>query len=249
MQRSISTPTAGVTVLSVADATNFSCSFITGGFVASSALTRTFAFGTTGGTSVTAPNLTINSGTAIPTITTGSWFHILDFTGSSCTPAVSTVNVTSAILSSGGTFTNLSLTMRSNGSLTSNNKTISAFVVNHTDFGTTTLIGALLCATQTYTLGNVDFGNNNATSSAGAAYSSGAFSNINTITCTTFTITGTFLLTQGTITPSVSIILTSGSLTYNGGTISAVPTFTHTSGTFILGQAYALCQVQQRRYL
>ena len=237
----LSTPTAGVTVLSVADATNFSCSFVTGGFVATSAITRTFSFGSTaGGTSLSAPNLTINSGSAIPTITTGSWFNILDFTGSSCTPAITTVNVSSAILSSGGTFTNLSLSMRSNGSITPLGKTISAFVVNHSDFGTTTIVSTLNCTTQTYTAGNVDFGNNNVTSSAGAAYSSGAFSNINTITCTTFTITGTFLLTQGTIAPSVSIVLTSGSITYNGGTINAVPTFTHTSGTFILGQAYAL---------
>ena len=236
----LSTPTAGVTVLSVANATNFGCSFVTGGFVASSTITRTFAFGTTGGATLNAPNLTINSGTAIPTITTNSWFNILDFTGSSCTPAVSTVNVSSVILSSGGTFTNLSLTMRSNGSITSSGKTISAFVVNHSDVATTTIVAALNCSTQTYTAGNVDFNNSNVTSSAGANYTSGAFSNINTITCTTFTVTGAFLLTQGTIAPSVSIILTSGSITYNGGTINAVPTFTHTSGTFILGQAYAL---------
>jgi hypothetical protein len=236
----LSTPTAASTVLSVADATNFSCSFVTGGFVSDSGITRTFTFGTTGGTTTTAPNLTINSGSAIPTITTGSWFNILDFTGSSCTPAVATLNLSSVILSSGGTFTNLSLTMRSNGSITPIGKTISAFVVNHTDLGTTTIVSALVCATQTYTAGNVDFNNSNVTSSAGASYASGIFSNINTITCTTFTVTGAFTLIQGTIAPSVSIVLTSGSITYSGGIINAVPTFTHTSGTFILGKAYAL---------
>ena len=236
----LATPTAGTTVLSVADATNFSFSTVTGGFISDASVTRTYVFGTTAGTTFIAPNLLINSGTAIPTFTTGSWFGKLDFTGADCTPAVTTLNLNNLTLSSGGTFTNLSATMRSNGVITTNGKTIAALVINHTDLGTTSLAGALTCTTQTYIAGNVDFANFNLTSSGAAAYTSGVFSNINTISCTTFTITGTFLLTQGTITPSVSFILTSGSLTYQGGTLSPVPTFTHTAGTVVLSKAYAL---------
>ena len=232
--------TPATVVLSVADASNFSYSTVTGGFVSDASITRTYTFGTTGGNSFNAPFLSITSGTAIPTLTTGSWFAKLDFTGADCTPAVTTLNVNSLTLSSGGTFTNLSATMRSNGVITPNGKSIAALSINHTDVGTTTLAGAITCTTQTYLSGSVDFANFNLTSSGAAAYSSGTFSNINIITCTTWTVTGTFVMYQGTITPSTSFVLTSGSIAYYGGTLSPVATFTHTAGTLLLGKSYAL---------
>jgi len=237
----LATPTVGATVLSIADATNFSYSSITGGFVSDASVTRTYTFGTTSGSVFNAPNLLINSGSATPTFTTGSWFNKLDFTGSTCIPATATLNLNSLTLASGGTYTGLSATMRANGTITPSGKSIATLIINHSDVGTTTLAGALTCTTQTYLSGNVDFGNFNITSTGAAAYTDGTFSNINTLTCTTFTITaGDFVLVQGTITPTTSFTLTSGSFTYNGGTLSPVPAFVHTDGTIILNKSYAL---------
>ena len=236
----LATTTAGATVLSIADATNFSYSSITGGFVSDASITRTYTFGTTSGSIFNSPNLLINSGSAIPTITTNSWFNKLDFTGSTCIPATATLNVNSLTLASGGTYTGLSATMRANGTITPSGKAIAALVINHSDVGTTTLAGALTCTTQTYLSGNVDFGNFNITSSGAAAYTNGDFSNLGTLTCTTFTITGNLVLVQGTITPTTSFTLTSGSFTYNGGTLSPVPAFIHTNGTVVLNKSYAL---------
>jgi hypothetical protein len=113
--RSISFGTGNITLaynvaagvnLSMADVTNFTYTG-TGGFTAAADITRTFTFGTTGGSTTNAPNLSITSGAAIPTITTNSWFKTLNFTGSTCTPAVTSVNVDTLILATGGTYTNL----------------------------------------------------------------------------------------------------------------------------------------------
>jgi len=236
----LATTTAGETVLSIADATNFSYSSITGGFISDATITRTYTFGTTSGSVFNSPNLLINSGSAIPTITTNSWFNKLDFTGSTCIPAIATLNLNSLTLASGGTYTNLSATMRTNGIITSSGKAIAALVINHSDVGITTLAGALTCTTQTYTAGNVDFANFNLTSSGAASYTSGAFSNLGILNCTTFTIAGAFTLTGGTITPSSTFTLTSGSFTYQAGTLSPVSAFVHTAGTVILNKSYAL---------
>jgi hypothetical protein len=92
--------------LSMADVTNFTYTG-TGGFTAAADITRTYTFGTTGGSATNAPNLSITSGAAIPTLTTGSWFKTLNFTGSTCTPAVTSVNVDTLTLATGGTYTNL----------------------------------------------------------------------------------------------------------------------------------------------
>jgi hypothetical protein len=231
--------TAAQTVLAVADATNFVYTSTGGGFVSDAAVTRTFAFGTTGGSISNAPNLLIGAGAAVPTISTGSWFNRLDFTGTTSTPAATVLNVSSLTLSAGGTFTGLSVTMRSTGTIVSNGKTIAALIVNHNDPGTTTLLDALTCTTQSYIIGNVDFAGFNLTGTA-ATYNGGVFSNINVLACTTFTIAGNFELITGTISPSVSIVLSSGSFTYTGGTLSPVATFTHTAGTVVLNKNLAL---------
>jgi hypothetical protein len=87
----------------MADVTNFACTG-TGGFVRSVATyNTTLTFGTIGGSATNAPNLSINSGALTPTITSGSWFKVLDFTGSTCTP----VNVDTLTLATGGTYTSL----------------------------------------------------------------------------------------------------------------------------------------------
>jgi len=102
----LATTTAGATNINIANATNLTVSG-TGGFRAAADITRTFTFGTTGGSISNAPNLAIISGASVPTITTGSWFDILDFTGSTCTPAATTVNIDTLTLATGGIYTGL----------------------------------------------------------------------------------------------------------------------------------------------
>ena len=232
-------PTAGTAVLIATTLTSFVWSG-TGGFIADASVTRTYRLGNVqGGSSTVAPNLAITSGAAIPSIATGSWINNLDFTGSSTTPAAAIVNVNSINLSTGGTYTNLSINAVGTGTITTNGKSVAALTVNTP--GTVTLAGALGVTTYTQTTGAFNFATNNLTCSGAASYTAGTLSNIGTITCTTWTVTGAFTFGQGTITPSTSFVLTSGSFTYNvGATLSPVPTFTHTAGTVTLNQAYAL---------
>ena len=235
----LSHTTAATVVLSMATTTGFTYTG-TGGFtVAAMNNTRTFTVGSTaGGTTSNAPNLTFTTGASVATLTTASWFNKLDFGTTSFNPGTTTLNLNALTLSSSGTYTSLSATMRGTGTITPNGKTIAAFTVNTA--GTVTLAAALSCTTYTQTTGTINFATFNLTCSGAAAYTAGTLSNIGTITCTTWTVTGTFTLTQGTITPSTSFVLTSGAFNYNGGTLSAVPTFTHTAGTVTLGQSYAL---------
>jgi len=233
--------TAATTVLSFADLTNFSWSG-TGGFTANCSITRTFTCGSTAGGSITtAPNLATTAGAAIPTITTGSWFNNLDFTGSTATPAVSTVIVTSNLtLAVGGTFTNLSITAAGTGTITNNGKTIAAFTINN-GAGTATLSAALSCTTYTQTTGTINFATFNLTCSSTATFTAGTLNNIGTITCTAWTTQGTFAHSSGTITPSVSFVISSGSYTQSGTSVlSAVPTFTQITGNVTFRSTYAL---------
>jgi hypothetical protein len=100
----LSTTTAGSINLDMANATNFTWTG-TGGFTSTMSVTRTFSFGSTaGGSATNAPNLSLTSGASIPTITSGSWFKTLSFTGSTCAPN-GTVNVDTLTLATGGTYT------------------------------------------------------------------------------------------------------------------------------------------------
>ena len=229
--------TAAQTVLDMANATGFSYTG-TGGFTSAMGVTRTFTFGTTGGSYINAPKLSITSGAAIPTFTTGSWFNLLNFTGSTSTPAVTFLNIKSLTLASGGTYTSLSVNMMDIGTITPNGKTIAAFTVNH--LSTTTLAGALSCTTYTQTSGTVDFATFNLTCSGAAAYTSGTLNNIGTIACTTWTVAGPFALSQGIISASTNFtVISSGTFTYSGGTITT-PLFVHTAGTVNLNSSLTL---------
>ena len=232
----LATTTVAQTVLDMATATNFTWTG-TGGFAAAASVTRTFTFGTTGGTSTNAPNLTLSGTTATQTFTTGSWFNKLDFGSTSFTVPTTNLNLKSLTLSSGGTYTNLTATMRDTGTITPNGKSIGPFNVNHS--GTTTLAGNFGCTSYTQTAGNVDFATYNLTCSSNADYTAGTLSNIGTISCTNLFCTGTFTMTNGTITPSAAVTVTGG-FNYNGGTLGAVANFNHTSGNVTFSQAYAL---------
>jgi hypothetical protein len=233
--------TAAQTVLSMAIATSFTYTG-TGGFTATAAVTRTFTFGTTGGSATNGPNVTLTgSGTAVQTFTTGSWWNKLDFGNTAFTFASSTQNLNSLTLSSGGTFSSMPVTFRGTGTFDNTfGKSIGTLTINHA--GTTTIAGNnLSCTTYTQTAGTVDFANFNVDCrSSDVEYTAGTLTNIGTITCVSWRVTGTFTMTHGTITPSTSFVLTSGAFNYNGGTLSGVPTFTHSTGTVTLGQSLAL---------
>jgi hypothetical protein len=234
---------AAQTVLNMAIVTNYSYTSSGIGilFDSDASVTRTYVFGTTGGSTTNAPYLRfLSGGTQVQTFTTGSWFNILDFNTTGFNPGTTTLNVSGLLLSNSGTFTGLSINAVGTGTIYPTGKTIAAFTVNN-GAGTVTLNGALGVTTYTHTAGTINFATYNLSCSSGASYAAGTLNNIGTITCTTWTVTGAFTFSQGTITPSTSFVLTSGSFTYNSGaTLSAVPTFTHTAGTVTLNQAYAL---------
>jgi hypothetical protein len=97
--------TAATTVLSMAIVTNFTWTaaydpaigYGNAGFKSDMPNTQTFVFGTTGGSITNSPNLKIN-GSSTPTITTGSWFNILDFSSAqSFTLPATSLNLNSII--------------------------------------------------------------------------------------------------------------------------------------------------------
>lgn len=122
---------AGQTVLSMASATNFTWTG-TGGFVRNMAATATMEFGSTqGATTSNAPNMTVNAGASALTITSGSYFKNLVFTGSTSTVTASSVNMAGNLtLATGGTYTAVAPTFRASGTLTNSGKTLSALTVN-----------------------------------------------------------------------------------------------------------------------
>jgi len=178
--------TAATTVLNMAIATAFTYTG-TGGFAADATVTRTYVFGTTGGSATISPNLTLTgTGTAIATITTASWFNTLDFGSTAFTIAATALNLNGLTLSTGGTFTNLTPTMVGTGTITTNGKTLPTLIVNTT--GTATLAGALtLSGALTLTQGTL--------ACLTYAVSSATFASTGTLTRSmtgsgTYTITG-----------------------------------------------------------
>jgi hypothetical protein len=154
----LSTTVAAATNLSVVTATGFTWTG-TGGFTADASITRTFTFGTTGGTAANAPNLTITgAGTAIQTLSSGSWFKNLNFESTAFVLPATALNLSGFTLSAGGTFTGLTVTTVGTGTLTTNNKPIAALTINCPG-ATTTLGGAvtfgLATATTTLTAGTL----------------------------------------------------------------------------------------------
>jgi len=186
--------TAATTVLSMADVTNFTYTG-TGGFTAAANITRTYTFGTTGGSATNAPNLTLTgSGIAIQTLTTGSYFNKLDFGTTAFTLAITTQNVNSLTLASGGTYTNLTVTAVGTGNIISNGRTFGSITINHS--GTTTLGDALTTSgTTTITAGTLNLATFTMTTTTVSSSSSSARS----ITgAGTLAVTGSWSISDGT---------------------------------------------------
>ena len=246
--------TAAQTVLNMAIATGFtwtttassSLNITTGCFQSTMSTTRTFVFGTTGGSITNAPTLYLSSGASIATITTGSYFNELNLGTCSFTIAATSLNVNQLYTASSTcVLTNMTVTMRGTGQMQTNNS-IGPLVINTS--GTVNLYSGggvtITCTTCTMTAGTLDFWNGSTiTCSSTFTYSGGSLVNMGAINCTTFTVAGAnFTYYGGLITPSVSFVITSGSFTYGAGagTMAAVPTFTHTAGTVTFLQTYQL---------
>ncbi len=241
--------TSAQTVLSMAIATGFtytsSGTFAsgTGTFQATMSTTRTFVFGTTGGSITNAPRLYLVSGASVATITTGSWWSEIHFGTCSFTIAATNQNLSSLVSNnSTSNLVALTATMVGTGTIATNT-TIGPLVINNgASSGTTTLYsGTTTCTTCTLTSGTFDNAGQTLTCSSTFTWTSGSLINISALNCTIFTLNGpTFDFTGGTITPSTSFVVTSGSFTYNGGALGAVPTFTHTAGTVQFNYSYSL---------
>jgi hypothetical protein len=194
----------------------------TGGFSCTMSITRTFTCGVTGGTTTNAPNLSLTAGGAIPTLTTGGFFGILNFTGSTGTPSTTALNVNSLTLASGGTYTGLTINARGTGTITGNGKTIAALTINNSGL-TVSLGSAITCsgigtltagtlALVSYTLTVLTFNSSNSNTRAiqfgtGTLTASGTGTAFDATTATNLTTTG-----SGTIN-----LTSASSKTFAGG--------------------------------
>ena len=233
--------TAATVVLSMAIVTNFTYTGPGGFTVANMANTRTFTFGTTGGSTSNAVNLTFTTGASVATLTTAGWFKNLNFGTTGFNPGTTTLNIAGNLtLSSTGTYTTTTITPRATATYIFNGKSLGPFTVNAAGI-TITLGDAGACTVFTMTLGTVDFASFNFTCSSTATISGGTLSNFGTFVCTTFTNSGTtFSLTSGAINASVSIVQSSGSFTVGAATLGPTPLFTHTAGTVTFNTSQSL---------
>jgi hypothetical protein len=169
----LSSTTAATTVLSMATATGFTWSG-TGGFTRNQAATATLTFGSTaGGSTTNAPNVSVNAGASALTITAGSYFANLIFTGSTSTVTATYNACGNLTLATGGTYTAVLPTLLTSATITSTAKTLGATTINTS--GTITCADALtLGAAQalTFTLGTLQL-KASVTSTVGSFVTSG----------------------------------------------------------------------------
>jgi hypothetical protein len=222
----LTSTTAATTVLSMADATNFTFTG-TGGFTRNQAATATMVFGTTGGTTSNAPNLTVNAGASAFAITSGSYFKNVIFTGSTSTVTASNLNMGGNLtLASGGAYNAILPTFRASATITSVSKILASTTINGSGITVTLADAMRLTSVSTLTLTEGGF------AAAGFDVTASSFSSSNTNTRTldmgsgTWTISGsgatawnTATTTGLTVAPSTSTItMTSASAkTFAGG--------------------------------
>lgn len=226
----LTTTTAAATVVSMAIATNFTYTSSgtfgsgTGTFQAIMSVTRTFVFGTTGGSTINAPRLYLVSGASIATLTTGSWWSEINYGTTAYAQAATSLNLNSLYtLNSTTTMATLTANMVGTGSIQLGANSIGPLAINSTT-GTTTLLSTVTTTTCTLTTGTLDI-------------------NSRILNCTIFTVANSnFVLSNGTLTPSTSIVINNaaGSFTYTGGTLGAVATFTHTAGNVTFNKSYTM---------
>jgi hypothetical protein len=212
----LATTTAAQINLAMAVTTGFSFTG-TGGFTAAANITRTFQFASTtaGGFE---PNLAFTgSGTAVQTLTTNSYFATLDFGTTAFALPTTSLNLNSLVLSSGGTFTGLSVNMFRTGTVTGNSKTINTFSITSSNVSVSGTINCGLLLIQSggvfdFTSGTINpttvtvIGTGQFTYGGTAVLGAVSSFDINTQTAVvtfnkaySLTSTGTFFITAGTL--------------------------------------------------
>lgn len=127
----LSSPTAASSVLNISSLAYWSWDN-SGGFLADLSVAHTFTCSSTVNSAIyylKAPNLYINSGSAAATITSGSYFNLLDFTGTGAHTVVSTTVTVNNITLGGGTYTSLNITARG-GYITMNGLKVALFTLD-----------------------------------------------------------------------------------------------------------------------
>jgi hypothetical protein len=206
----LTSTTAATTVLSMSIATGFTCTG-TGGFTRNMAATATIVFGTTGGSTANAPNLTVNAGASALTITANSWFQNVIFTGSTCTVSGSAINIAGNLtLATGGTFVSFSTVFVTSATVTSVSKSMGSITVNGSGI-TVTLADAL--TTQITSQTNLTAGTLNL---AGFTLSTGAFQSTNTNTRAITFGAGNIALTSTTAATTLISMATATGFTWTG---------------------------------
>ena len=222
----LTSTTAATTVLSMATATGFTFTGV-GGFTRNMAATATVVFGTTGGTTSNAPNLTVNAGASALSITSGSYFKNVIFTGSTSLVFGTALNMAGNLtFASGGSYLGVQPTFLASATITSVGKQFNNTTINGSGI-TVTLADAMTLGTSTLTLTQGTFIASNFNVTAGS------FSSNNSNTRTLNMGSGTWTLlsapppgawdtttTTGlTFNPSTSTISVTSAATkaFNGG--------------------------------
>jgi hypothetical protein len=216
----------------MANATGFTCTG-TGGFarVVSLSGTSEFSFGSTsGGSASNAPNLTATSTGNTLTLTNGSYFKNVSFTGSTST-VTGTYNACGDLtLGSGGTYTSVVPTFLASGTITSAGRELGSTTVNGSGI-TVTLADAITLGTAgtlTLTQGTFTTANFNVTA--------GSFSSSNSNTRTLNMGSGTWTLTANS--PTVWNTGTTTGLTFAPSTSTISMTNVGTKGFIGGGLTY-----------
>lgn len=215
-------------LVSMANATGFTCTG-TGGFarVVSLSGTSEFSFGSTsGGSASNAPNLTATSTGNTLTLTNGSYFKNVSFTGSTST-VTGTYNACGDLtLGSGGTYTSVVPTFLASGTITSAGRELGSTTVNGSGITVTLADAMTLSSADALTLTQGTFTTANFNVTAGSFSSSNSNtrtlnmgSGTWTLTANSPTVWNTGTTTGLTFAPSTSTIsMTSASAkTFAGG--------------------------------
>ena len=240
----LTSTTAATTVLSMATATGFTFTGV-GGFTRNMAATATVVFGTTGGTTSNAPNLTVNAGASALSITSGSYFKNVIFTGSTSLVFGTALNMAGDLtLASGGSYLGVQPTFLASATITSVGKQFNNTTINGSGI-TVTLAGALTLGTAnalTLTAGTLDLANftlstgiffSSGTSTREISFGSGNIALTNNVsgdtvldigTATNFTWTGTGGFTRNQVASATVRFGTTG------GTVSNAPNLSVNAG-------------------
>lgn len=254
------TSALSTTILAMSAATNFTVTG-TGGFTRNQAAVATVEFGISGGSPTNAPNLSVTAGSSALTITNGSYFKNLSFSGS--TSSVTGTSYVAGNLTLGsGTYTSFTPYFYGAGTITTNGKQIQSMYVD-TGASTLTLADSITIYSTNavtlysgtlnlagFTISTYQFNSSNSSTRA-VAFGTGNISafSVSIATATGFTWTGTggfifsnganitFGTTGGTVSnaPNVNILGTSSAtVTFTNGSYINILNFS-TSSSFVSG--------------